>query len=415
MRTVLSGIAALLGGVLLFLTANGLLSTLLAVRLSLDGLAPAATGLVLAAYYVGFFLGALRAQRVLRDVGHIRAFTAFAAAMTAATLLHALIPSAWAWALLRLIAGFAMAALFLITESWLNERADTENRGTVLSLYMVTAQLGLGGGQLLLGAASPMEDTLFQIVAVLFALALIPVALTRSMAPTPPPETHVPLRRLYAISPIGMVGAATAGVVQASFFAMGPVHATGIGLPSGQVGLYMATVVLGGVLLQWPLGALSDRIGREGVYAGTVAALASVCVGMVFAPEWGLSAVAGGALAFGGLLFMLYPLAVAQANDWATAHERVGVAGGLLIAYGVGAVAGPMLAGLAIELLGPGGLFLFCAAALVLLLFFTFAQLTRRPQLPAALQTPFAPVMRTSTAMVELDPRIDDPPAASSD
>lgn len=410
MRTILAHIGSLLAGILLILTANGLLATLLSIRLTLDGVPAAATGLILAAYHVGFFVGALRGQAVLRSVGHIRAFAVFAATMTCAALLHGLLPNPIAWAGLRLVAGFAMAGLFLATESWLNERATAETRGTVLSTYMISVQAGLGVGQLLLMVAPVSGQALFMLAATLFALALIPVGLTRAMAPAPPDEQHLPLRQLYTISPIGVVGAGVAGVVQAAFAAMGPVYAAAIGLDPAGVALFMAAVVLGGITLQWPLGALSDRVGRATVQGGTLTGLVVVCIWLAQPVQAGPGDLALRALLYGGLVYMLYPLAVAQANDWATTSQRVGVAGGLLITYGVGAVAGPIAGGLAMQWGGPGGLFLMQAGLLGVLLLFVLRQLLRRPQLVPALQTPFVPVTRTSTMAAELDDRLQEDP-----
>ncbi|MDZ7811232.1 MAG: MFS transporter [Arhodomonas sp.] len=223
MLPLLISVTALLASTLVLMTGSGLLGTLLSVRMGLEAYSPGVTGAVLSAYFAGLMLGALGAGGVIRRAGHIRAFAVFAAVVTAATLLHALWINPWFWAALRIISGFSLAGLYMVIESWLNERGAGQARGRLFSLYQTTSYLGLGLGQLLLTLQPVTGAELFIINAILLALCLVPVSLTRAIHPTPPERAPLALALVYRGSPLGMLICLGAGIVNGSTFALAPV------------------------------------------------------------------------------------------------------------------------------------------------------------------------------------------------
>ena len=378
MWQTIRSIASLLLSYGLLLLANGLFGTLLGLRSKLEGFSTEVVGMIMSGYFLGLLLGAYLAVRVVAAVGHIRAFAAFASIMSVAVLGHLLWIDPYVWLVLRIVAGFCMAGMVMVTESWINERSSNQNRGRVLSLYMVTNYLGAGLGQFLLTVADPAEFELFVISSIIYSIALVPILMTHASSPKPVQPQRMPFRTLFAISPVGVVGTVTAGLCNASLYGLAPVFATDRGLSIAQVSTFMASIVLGGMLLQFSIGRLSDRLDRRSILI-LVSFFASACaLGIVWAtqtPGWLMFLFAA---AYGGFAFTIYPLACAQVNDRADPEMLVQVAAGLLIAYGIGSVAGPILASQIMGWAGPQGLFYFIAAIIILLALFTALRMAMR-------------------------------------
>lgn len=358
----------------LLLLANGLFSTLLGVRTQVEGFSTMLVGFVVASYFSGLLLGGLFASRVVTRVGHIRSFAAFASMMSVSALMHPILVDAYAWMLFRLVAGFCMAGMIMVTESWLNENASNKNRGQILSFYMTVNYFAAGCGQFLLNVGDPSEFLLFSLASILFSLALIPVLLTRSRAPVPVQSRRMPIAELFRLAPLGVFGVFCCGLVNASIHGLGPVFATNIGLSEAQLSTFMATLIISGLFLQWPVGHLSDRIGRGPLLVLIPLVVAAAAIWQLFVEQFLLILVGAGL--FGAFVFTLYSLAAATANDQVGAQQRVQVAGALLITYGAGAVSGPIVAGQFMHFLGPTGLFYYFA--LISLLLSMFAIITRR-------------------------------------
>jgi MFS family permease len=358
----------------LLLLANGLFSTLLGVRTQVEGFSPTLVGFIVAAYFSGLLLGGLFAGRVVTRVGHIRSFAAFASLMSVSALLFPIFVTPVAWMILRMLGGFCMAGMIMVTESWLNEAASNKTRGQILSFYMITNYFAAGCGQFLLTAGDPSQYQLFSLASILFSLALLPVLLTRAKAPVPVHSKRMHVWTLYRIAPLGVFGVFCCGLVNSSIHGLSPVYATNMGFSEAQLSTFMAVMIMSGLFLQWPIGHLSDRIGRGPllVYIPVVVALAAI--GIVFTAEFTFILI--GAMIFGAFVFTLYSLGAATANDMVTANQRVQVAGALLITYGAGAVTGPLVATQFMALLGPQGLFFYFA--LISLLLSTFAIFKRR-------------------------------------
>jgi len=358
----------------LLLLANGLFSTLLGVRTQVEGFSATLVGFIVAAYFMGLLFGGLFAGRVVTRVGHIRSFAAFASLMSVSALLFPIFVTPVAWMFLRMLGGFCMAGMIMVTESWLNEAASNKTRGQILSFYMITNYFAAGCGQFLLTAGDPSQFQLFSLASIIFSLALLPVLLTRAKAPVPVHAQRMHVWTLYRIAPLGVFGVFCCGLVNSSIHGLSPVYATNMGFSEAQLSTFMAAIIMSGLFLQWPIGHLSDRIGRGPllVYIPVLVALAAIS--MVYALEYAMILI--GAMVFGAFVFTLYSLAAATANDMVNAEQRVQVAGALLITYGAGAVTGPILAGQFMNLLGPQGLFFYFA--LICLLLSAFAITTRR-------------------------------------
>lgn len=377
LATVLTVFSLLLSYGLLLL-GNGLFATLLGVRTQIEEFSAASVGFIVTAYFTGLLVGAFQAPSVVARVGHIRAFAAFASIMSVTALLPVLIIHPALWALSRMASGFCMAGMILVTESWLNERATNANRGQVLSLYMITNYFAAGCGQLLLPIADPSRFHLFAIASIIFSLSLVPVLLTRASAPVPRRPERVRFDVLWRTSPLGFLGASCAGLVNSVFHGLGAVFAHGIGLSITQTSAFMATTIFGGLALQWPIGRLSDRVDRRWILVGVAAVTALACLGVVAAAGRHLPALYVFAALYGGLSFTVYSVSAAHTNDFSDPARRVETASALLVAYGIGASLGPLIASVVMGAIGPRGLFMYSAAINVLLVLFGIYRMRRR-------------------------------------
>lgn len=382
----------------LLLLANGLFSTLLGVRTQLEGFPTNLVGFIVAAYFLGLLFGGVFAGRVVTRVGHIRSFAAFASLMSVSALLHPLWISIGSWMALRMISGFCMAGMIMVTESWLNESATNHNRGQVLSFYMITNYFAAGTGQFLITFGDPSQFQLFSLASVIFSLALLPVLLTGASAPIPARSKRMPLLALYKLAPLGLVGVFCSGLINASVHGLGPVFATNIGLSQASLSLFMATMIMSGLLLQWPIGRWSDRIGRGPLLVGVPLVVALASGAMTLVSDFRL--ILATASLFGAFMFTVYSLAAAATNDLIGRDQRVAVAGSLLITYGAGASIGPIIAGQFMSLLGAQGLFIYFM--LVSLSLAMFATIMRRRDGSTATRKPYVAVPATQATSNEL-------------
>lgn len=352
-------VASLLLGYALMIMANALFNTLLGIRMELEEFGATVTGIVMSAYFLGLLIGARSVSRVITRVGHIRCFGLFASVISISALVHILWVDPVVWGVMRITSGFCMAGMITITESWLNARTDNRHRGQVLSWYMITNYGAAGLGQFLLPMADPGEFVLFCVISILFSAALVPVMITRASAPRPSPPVRVNIGYLYRLAPLACIGAVGAGMMNANFFSLAPVFAQRIGLSLNETSLFMAVTVMSGMLLQWPLGRLSDRIGRPRVLGVVSIATGLACLGIALTSSMAGAWLFVMAAIYGGTVFTVYSISSAQANDLSEPDNLVMTAGALLIAFGIGAIVGPMIGGLAMRTLNPGALFGF--------------------------------------------------------
>ena len=384
--------------------------TQLSLRMTQEGFSTLTIGMTLACYFLGLMIGYFLCHRLIERVGHIRSFAVFAAATTIIIILHGLYISAIFWAILRFFNGITVFGLFMVVESWLNECSHSQTRGRVFSIYMTLTYMGIGIGQQLLNLGDNGGQQLFWIAALLFSLSLIPVSITQSIHPELPHPTRYTFKALFQKVPLGMLGCFASGLVNSAFFSMAPVFGTNIGLSVFKLSWFMSTTVIGGFAVQWLIGIISDRFDRTlvlGTIACFVALLSlSMVVNTGISYAWLLFEMA----IFGGLIFAVYPLAVARANDVFAGKEAVAVSSALLLCYSIGAIFGPVLASVAMTLLKtPYGLFVYWSV--VAGVFAVMTVYLRRKEriaiIEPAEQVNFAPMRNTSSVAMVLDPRTD--------
>ncbi|ESR22898.1 MFS transporter [Lutibaculum baratangense] len=405
MRSAIASIAALMISVLILLTGSGLQSTLIPLAAANFGFDTIFVGLIGSSYFLGMAVGCLVAPRFIRRTGHIRAFGAVTAVTTAAAVLHALVIEPITWNILRCITGFCYAAAYAIIESWLNDKSDNTIRGQILAFYNLITFAGMAAGQQFLGLYPTTGFELFAISAVLISLAALPVALTASASPPIPESPEIRVRWLLKLSPVAAAGVLTVGLANGTFWTLGPVYATALGLGAAGVGTFVTASILGAVVALWPAGRLSDRIDRRIVILLCCAAAAIAGIGLAFFAGDSRLALYGFAFLFGAGAMPIYSLCSAHAADFATPREMVQVSTGLLLVYTLGAITGPFAAGFLIRELPVGTIFVLTAVAHLAMFAFTIVRLNRREAPPPEEREPFVAVPRTSPGITELDPR----------
>ena len=397
MKRIFAPVATLLIGASILLTGQGLQGTLLPVRASLEGFSTFLIGIIGAAYFLGFTFGCLKGGVLVQRVGHVRVFAAMTALASATPLLHGLILSPWAWSMLRLITGFCFAVLYVVIESWLNERSTNENRGTVFSTYVMITMTVLGAGQMMILLHDPQEMYLFAIASVLVSLAAIPVVLSASPSPELPLSVDINLRRLFEISRAGTIGCLVTGLANGTFWSLAPVFTAAFSDDISLAAWFMTSTVIGGALAQWPLGYLSDKIGRRKVLAIAAFATTAVSVFIVLTVEdlsfAGINLVGA---AWGATAFPMYAISVAHANDNTEPSEYVMVSGGLLLMYGIGAILGPFAASAVMTVSSASGLYLFTGLVQMLLVLYTIQRIIRRSSTPTDQHIAFGDALTTA-------------------
>ena len=406
MNSSLRPIAAILSSTLIFLIGNGLLGTLIPVRAHLEGFSTLAIGVIGSAYFAGFVLGCFIGPRWLARVGHIRTFAVCAGIAAAATLLQSMLIYVPAWIAMRALFGFAGANIYMVLESWLNDRSSNETRGGIFAAYLSVNFGGLLIGQLLFATSQPKDFTLFSLTTVFYALCLIPVGLTQLKQPAPAPVPVLRPARLFRISPVGVAGCIAVGLANNAIWTLAPVYAQSRGLSSGWIALFMCAFTIGGTLVQVPVGRLSDRMDRRYVIAATctLAAAAGVAIALFLGNGRGLMllSIAG----FGVLMLPLYGLSVAHANDRIPREAFVESSATLLLINSLAAVVGPTIAAGVMDAFGPAALFFFTASVHTAMALFTFVRLRQKEAPRSEHREKFEPMpQQSSPTALELDPR----------
>ena len=400
MYQALASLLTVFSSVVVLTTGIGLQSSLLSLNMSSLGYPEQLIGMVMSCHYLGTVAGIFLCQRVVQRVGHIRAFTTYAATMTAIALAQGLYIAPWFWGLSRIGSGICATGLFMVMESWINEKVDTAMRGRIFSIYMILVYIGLSSSQFLLNLSDIHGPVLFMLVGILFALCLLPIALSGSMKPQPLKAPAYNLVRLFNLAPFSMVAVFVGGMINSSFYSLGPMVAQRLGLEISQVAWFMSLTIWAGLLSQWPVGSLSDRFDRLKVLTvlSLLVAVISLGIAMVcwLQPNYLMLA----SFCF-GVAFTVYPLATARAQDHISRDKMVPLSAALLLFHGLGASLGPICASTVISHIGPWGLYIFtgCCGGLLCLaaLFYT-----RRHPVKAKRQTLYLP---PPTAVPVLNPK----------
>ncbi len=415
MTGLLRPVTTLLISASILMMGNGLFGVLVPIRADIEGFSSYNIGALGSLYFAGLMVGCLLWPRVITTVGHIRTFAALTAIAAITPLAQAIwtVPPVW-WAM-RVLKGLVFAGLFLIIESWLNDASEPDTRGRILGAYAMTNLTVVTAGMLLVSVGKPASFELFSLVAILYSLAAVPIALTPRSAPNPPRTAKMRLGWLMAVSPAAVFGSVAAGVVNSAFWSFSPLFARGAGLSVADAALFMALAVLGGAVSQWPLGRMSDQLGRRAVGIDVCAGAAETGVALYQRADDGGASLFVLAVLYGATAFTIYTLCVAHANDLVHRKRAVAVSSGLLLVFSVGAVLGPMMASAMMQTLGHGGLFLHTAIAHACVAGVMLVRTRVRPKLPTEHKEPFVVVPRTTPAGFELDPRGEPQPLPSGE
>jgi MFS family permease len=337
----------------------------------------------MSAYFAGFLGGSALTPRLIRRVGHVRVFAALGSLISAVLILYPALPFWPVWMGLRVVIGFCFAGVSITAESWLNNAATNETRGQALSAYMMVQMVGIIAAQALLNVAPPSGFLLFIIPSVLVSLAFTPILLRAGTTPTFETTQSLSFRRLWRVSPLGCAGMLLTGGIYSAMFAMAAVWGTLAGLTVAQISLVVGAMYLGGLVFQYPIGWISDRMDRRRLILILAAAGAAAMLpaGLAALPVWLYVVVA---LVLGGIVNPLYSLLIAHTNDFMRKEDMAGASAGLLFINGAGAIAGPLVVGDMMDRLGPEGFYLFIAALLGLLALYAAWRMTRRAAIAPA-------------------------------
>ncbi len=388
---------ALFLGLALLMLGNGVQGTLLGIRGGIEGFDTSAMAIVMSAYFLGFLGGSRMTPWLIRRVGHVRVFAALGSLVSATLILFPTFTDPAVWVVLRFVTGFCFSGIYVTTESWLNNSVDNANRGKALSLYLIVQMVGVIAAQGILFLGDPSGFVLFVIPSVLVSIAFTPILL--SINPTPAFEATKPLsiRELFEISPLGCVSVFFLGGVFSAMFGMASVYGTEAGMSVAQISIFVASIYAGGLVLQFPIGWISDRMDRRvlilatALFGGTAAIL-----GVLGGASFPVLLVA--AFLVGGASNPLYALILAYTNDFLDGDDMAAASGGLIFLNGIGAIIGPILTGWAMGVIGPSGFWVFITAMLLAIGLYAMWRMSRRPATVTPDETvSYAPILPSAS------------------
>lgn len=359
---------------------TGMQTSLLGLRANLEGFTPLTTGLIMSAYFSGFLFGAIRAPIIIKRVGHIRTFGALASMASVTILLHAIFVNQWLWMGMRFISGFAFSVIYVVAESWLNDKADNTNRGILMSIYMSLLFGGVGVGQFLLNFGSPDSFELFSIVSVLISIAVIPMLVTVTSAPAPMKPAKMNIRILTKTAPLGLVCAFLSQCCYSAMFGLGPVWMARQGSEISEIALFMATFIFGGLIVQLQIGKWSDRLDRRLILAllSGFSVIMALILGIESDADKLHRYIYIGLL--GAFLLPLYSQGIAHTHDFLEREQMIGASSVLIRTGGAGAIVGPLLIAYAMQHYGNEFFFYTMALMPLLICLYSVYRMTRRPQ-----------------------------------
>ncbi|PWJ12137.1 MFS transporter [Jannaschia seohaensis] len=407
MLSVLRNSWALLLGITLLMLGNGIQGTLLGVRGELEGFSTGAMSVVMSSYFAGFLLGSQLVPSMIKRVGHVRVFAALGSLASAGLILYPALVDPIAWTVLRLLLGFCFCGVYIVAESWLNNTTTNETRGRALSLYLIAQMVGIVAAQALFTLGDAAEYELFITVSVLVSLAFAPILL--SATPVPPFETAkaMSFRQLYRVSPLGFVGIFLLGAVFSGLFGMAGVYGALEGLSPGQIALLASSIYAGGMLLQYPIGWLSDRVDRRQLVVACAVLGALACL-LGVSGLGGYQGMLAAAFLVGGMANPLYALLLAYTNDFLGTEDMASASAQLLFVNGVGAIGGPLVTGWLMGKIGPGGFWVFTGVQMALLAAYALWRMTRRKAVEIEESAPYVPIAGTGATPVMMTTIVDE-------
>ena len=404
MYSLLKGTWALFFGVAMIMLANGLQGSLIGVRASIEGYSAASAGIILTGYYAGFLSGALLIPRRIKSVGHVRMFAALASIASISILLHSIHVSFFGWFLMRFISGMCFVGMYTVAESWINDLSENNNRGKALSIYMMVSMAGSAVGQLFLNIANPETASLFMLVSILISISLVPILIVVSKQPDFSVTEFLNIKQLYEASPLGVIAAMMTGLAHGTLWGIGTIYGLKSGLSIEQVSIFMFTFIIGGALNQYLIGYLSDTYDRRTIIV-IVAFLAGIfsILALIFGNTF--SVLVAITFIFGGLTVPLYALSIAHTNDFLSKREMVAASSGLQLAGGIGLTLGPVIGGIAIDVIGASGFWIYLFLIHTSLGLFGVYRMTIRTAVPLEEQgTTVLVSSRASPVSMELYP-----------
>jgi len=408
---------ALFSGYAILITAHGFQGNLLQVRSVIEDFSFITTGIIMSGYYLGYFVGANMIPNLVSKVGHIRVFAAFASMASLSILIHAVFVDPIIWTLARFLTGFSLIGVYIVTESWLNDRATNRNRGGVLSIYMFITFTGLAVGTLLLNFNKPQEYEPFILTSLLFSIALVPILLTRRPAPKFKKIGFMKIKQLYKISPFGTFSMLCTGLIHSAIFGYGAVYATSLNFSIFEISLFLFLITIAGALFQFPIGYFSDKSDRRIIIiactflAGIFSIFSIIASGTSLENMYLASSVGMDKMIFlilitiyAGFALPMFTLNLAYVNDFIDKERFVAAGAGLQIIFGIGAMFGPFLASIFMNKYGPNGFFIFLSIFHILIGLFGLYRITKR-EYEDNPDSMFTPLPRNITPLgIELDP-----------
>jgi len=384
----LSASWAILLGIGFMMLANGLQGTLLGVRATMEGFSTFTTGIMMSGYFIGIFIGSFLAPFLVKRVGHIRVFSALASMASISILFHGVYIDAWVWMVMRIVTGISFAGFYVVTESWLNDRASNETRGKVLSIYMLIVTFGMGAGQFLLNIAKPDSIDLFILISVIISAGLIPVLLTAKPAPVFESSGKMSMIELFHASPLAVIGNCLTGMAHGTIFGLGAIYASAVLVDIKLISWFMASFLIGSVILQWPVGYISDRVPRRTVMAAlsVVSIITSLLAVYVPKDSWFFYAVI---MMLGGAAMPMYSICIAYANDRLEPHQIVAASGSLVMIAGIGLCTGPIIVAFFMDYYDINFFFWGIASVFAMILGFTLIRIKSRRGISIKEQTHF--------------------------
>jgi len=398
---------ALFFGFAIIQLAHGLQGTLLGVRAIIEGFSYITIGIIVAGYYVGFLCGSIIIPILLGRVGHIRAFAALASLASIAILLHSVFLDPFSWFIIRILTGISLSGIFVIMESWINDKSTNQTRGKMLSIYMIITFTFLGFGQFLLNLSDPAKVDLFILISILLSFALLPILLSVSEAPRISPTKRFTFIELYAISPLGFFGAIFTGLAHSAIFGYGAVYATAKELSLFEISLFMVIVTSFGALFQWPVGYFSDRIDRRIILISVTFIAAGLSILIVATSYFSLIIFFILLAIYSGMSLPMHSLVIAHTNDYLQPYEIVPASSTITTLIGIGAICGPILTSIFMKALGADGFFVYLFIVHGLLGLFGLYRMGKRIK-PSDIKSQYVPLPRNiSPAGMELNPKVE--------
>ena len=408
---------ALFTGYGIIMIAFGFQGNLLGVRSVIEDFSLLATGVLMSAYFIGYFIGANIVPNLVARVGHVRVFAAFASMASLSILVHAVVVNPLVWSIARFLTGMSMVSIFIVTESWLNDRANNRSRGKLLSVYMFVTFSSIALGALLLNFSSPIKFEPFILISLLLSIALVPILLTKRKAPRFKKISPMKIKELYKISPMGVVVSFCNGLVHSAIFSLTAVYAIKMGFSIFEISLLIFLITIAGAVFQWPVGFISDKMDRRKVivYSSIISAffafLAIASFGtaaelMYLSVNWETNKTMFFVFVtiFAGFSLPIYAINIAHTNDYIPKEKFVAAGAGLQLLMGLGAVGGPITCVIFMDNFGPSGFFIFLIILQIVISVFGFYRMSVRPTEENPDST-FTPLPRNITPLgIELDP-----------